>query len=92
MPLQADHGQSQDDRRQGDGDHYRTDAEHVQSQGSAPSNRGEEVITYGSQAAHIASSGIYVPKYSDTTRYFRLVLQRWVRTPIARKWLVSQGF
>ena len=21
-----------------------------------------------------------------------LVLQRWVRTPIARKWLVSQGF
>ena len=22
----------------------------------------------------------------------RLVLQRWVRTPIARKWLVSQGF
>jgi len=22
----------------------------------------------------------------------RLILQRWVRTPIARKWLVSQGF
>jgi hypothetical protein len=72
MPLQADHAQSQDDRRQGDGDHYRTDAEHVQSQSSAPSNRGEEVITYGSQAAHVTSSGIYVPKYSDTTRYFHL--------------------
>ena len=33
-------------------------------------NRGDEVITYGSQAADIASSGIYVPEYSDTTRYF----------------------
>jgi hypothetical protein len=65
-------GQSQVDRRQGDGDHDRADAEHRQSQGSAPSDRGERVVTFGSQAAHSASSGVHVPKYSDTTRYFRL--------------------
>jgi hypothetical protein len=32
-----------------------------------------------------AREGVRHPKH-------RLVLQRWVRTPIARKWLVSQGF
>jgi len=28
----------------------------------------------------------------DVEIRMHLVLQRWVRTPIARKWLVSQGF
>ena len=35
---------------------------------------------------------IKIPSLHEGLSLVLLVLQRWVRTPIARKWLVSQGF